>query len=58
MEEVTWRKSSRSTGGANNCVDIRADLGAVRDSKNPSTTMRIDVKEFVDFFVRNEARDA
>jgi Domain of unknown function (DUF397) len=31
----TWRSSSRS-GGSNNCVEIRGDLGAVRDSKNPN----------------------
>lgn len=35
MEErrQTWRKSSR-TQGANNCVEL-AEVGAVRDSKNP-----------------------
>lgn len=34
---ATWRKSSRSSGGSSNCVEL-ADLGegvAVRDSKNP-----------------------
>ena len=29
-----WRKSSRSNTGAN-CVEVRSDLAAVRDSKNP-----------------------
>jgi hypothetical protein len=29
-----WRKSSRS-GSGNACVEIRDDLNAVRDSKNP-----------------------
>jgi uncharacterized protein DUF397 len=34
---LIWRKSSRSSGGGNECVEV-ADLGsavAVRDSKNP-----------------------
>jgi hypothetical protein len=29
-----WRKSSKSNTGAN-CVEVRHDLAAVRDSKNP-----------------------
>ncbi len=28
-----WRKSSRSNTG--NCVEVRRDLGALRDSKQP-----------------------
>ncbi|KAA2258570.1 DUF397 domain-containing protein [Solihabitans fulvus] len=33
-----WRKSSRSQGGANNCVEVAHVPGeaAVRDSKNPT----------------------
>lgn len=31
---TSWRKSSRS-GSGNACVEIRNDLCAVRDSKNP-----------------------
>lgn len=34
----TWKKGSRSSGGANNCVELAwsgAADGAVRDSKNP-----------------------
>jgi hypothetical protein len=32
---TTWRKSSRSdTGGQ--CVEVRNDLAALRDSKNPT----------------------
>jgi hypothetical protein len=31
---MDWRKSSFSAGGGN-CVQIRQDLAAVRDSKNP-----------------------
>jgi hypothetical protein len=29
-----WRKSSKSDTGAN-CVEVRNDLAAIRDSKNP-----------------------
>lgn len=29
-----WRKSSKSNTGAN-CVEVRNDLAAIRDSKNP-----------------------
>ena len=34
-ESPTWRKSSFSSNGAD-CVEIRSDLGAIRDSKNPT----------------------
>jgi hypothetical protein len=35
-----WRKSSKSdTGGS--CVEVRNDLAAVRDSKNPAVTMPV-----------------
>lgn len=30
----SWRKSSKSTNSTN-CVEVRGDLSAVRDSKNP-----------------------
>jgi hypothetical protein len=32
---MDWRKSSFS-GGGGNCVEVRQDLTAVRDSKNPA----------------------
>ncbi|WP_184693414.1 DUF397 domain-containing protein [Saccharothrix tamanrassetensis] len=32
MTSPRWRKSSRS-GTSTNCVEVRADLSAVRDSK-------------------------
>ncbi|MEV5543232.1 DUF397 domain-containing protein [Saccharopolyspora shandongensis] len=34
---VTWRKSSRSQNGADNCVEVAclSTATAVRDSKNP-----------------------
>jgi hypothetical protein len=31
---MQWKKSSRSTN-SNSCVEVRQDLAAVRDSKNP-----------------------
>lgn len=35
MRDSRWRKSSRSdTGGS--CVEVRNDLAAIRDSKNPT----------------------
>lgn len=35
-----WRKSSYS-GADNNCVEVRRDLAAIRDSKNPGHAVRI-----------------
>lgn len=36
---MTWRKSSWSdTGG---CVEIRGDLAAIRDSKQPAAVMPV-----------------
>jgi hypothetical protein len=34
MTDQKWRKSSYSSNGAD-CVELRATLDAVRDSKNP-----------------------
>ena len=37
LTRAAWRKSSRSSGGGSNCVEIAQLSGriAVRDSKNP-----------------------
>ena len=37
MDEVRWRKSSRSVGNPEQCVEVAHldDAVAVRDSKNP-----------------------
>ncbi|HEU5475115.1 MAG TPA: DUF397 domain-containing protein [Actinophytocola sp.] len=35
---MDWRKSSFS-GDSGDCVQVRADLTAIRDSKNPSGSM-------------------
>lgn len=37
---MTWRKSSRSE--TNNCVEVRGDLKAIRDSKSPGLIMPVD----------------
>jgi hypothetical protein len=38
-----WRKSSKSNTGAN-CVEVRNDLAAIRDSKNPDgPTLTVDL---------------
>lgn len=44
-----WRKSSYSGGsGQGSCVELRGDLAAVRDSKNPSgPTLNVDVAAFL-----------
>jgi predicted nucleotidyltransferase len=37
---MTWRKSSRS-GSGGDCVEVRGDLEAVRDSKAPGVVMPV-----------------
>ncbi|MGW5050098.1 DUF397 domain-containing protein [Actinokineospora sp. NPDC004072] len=37
---MEWRRSSRS-GSAGNCVELRRDLGAVRDSKRPDAVLEV-----------------
>lgn len=39
---MDWRKSSFS-GDSGECVEIRQDLGALRDSKNPGPALDVDV---------------
>ena len=34
-EQGVWRKSSYSGGENNACVEVKYDLSAIRDSKNP-----------------------
>lgn len=43
---VSWRKSSRSQN-ASECVEIRNDLSAIRDTKNPGPSIRADVSALV-----------
>ncbi|KAA2258041.1 DUF397 domain-containing protein [Solihabitans fulvus] len=52
MNTTTWRKSSRSGQGANNCVEVAHLPGvvAVRDSKNPSgPILRFDEAALIHF---------
>lgn len=42
---MTWKKSSRSD--PTNCVEIRGDLSAVRDSKTDGPVLKIRVAELV-----------
>jgi hypothetical protein len=43
LTHATWRKSSRSAGNGGQCVEL-ANIGAVRDSKNPSgPTLSVDL---------------
>jgi hypothetical protein len=37
---MQWRKSSRS-GSTTNCVELRQDLSAVRDTKRPAVTLKV-----------------
>ncbi|PWW66704.1 DUF397 domain-containing protein [Actinokineospora spheciospongiae] len=46
---MEWRKSSRS-GNTGDCVELRQDLAAVRDSKRPGVTLpasRTAVRELI-----------
>ncbi|WP_424184878.1 DUF397 domain-containing protein [Actinokineospora sp. G85] len=37
---MEWRKSTRSTG-TSNCVELRQDLAAVRDTKRPGVVLPV-----------------
>ena len=37
---MTWRKSSRS-GSGGNCLEVRGDLEALRDSKSPTALLPV-----------------
>jgi hypothetical protein len=37
---VRWKKSSRS-GSVSDCVEVRSDRAAVRDSKHPSSQLTL-----------------
>jgi hypothetical protein len=43
LSAITWRKSSRSSGGGQGCVEVAVVPGAVaiRDSKDPDGPMHI-----------------
>jgi hypothetical protein len=47
INKTTWRKSSYS-GQQNACVELRRDLAAARDSKNPTgPSLRVDLGAFL-----------
>ena len=37
---MSWRRSSRS-GTTGNCVELRGDLAAIRDSKSPQVVLPV-----------------
>jgi hypothetical protein len=44
---MTWRSSSYS-GSDGNCVQVREDLAAIRDSKNPTgPTLAVDLSRLI-----------
>ena len=44
---MDWRKASFS-GSGGNCVEVRQDLAAIRDSKNPDgPTLAVDLSRLV-----------
>lgn len=49
MRDTGWFKSSFSGAATDNCVEVRlSDSGArVRDSKNPASTLAVDVLALV-----------
>lgn len=47
LSNAVWRKSTRSGGNGGACVEL-ANLGAIRDSKNPTgPALRVELAEFV-----------
>ncbi|UVS81903.1 DUF397 domain-containing protein [Actinokineospora sp. UTMC 2448] len=48
---MEWRKSSRSHAGSN-CVEVRQDLAALRDSKRPGGELPITVSALRDLLAR------
>jgi hypothetical protein len=52
---MMWRKSSWTDTG--NCVEIRGDLTAVRDSKDPNQTLEArGLRALISFVKRAQAR--
>ena len=60
LSAATWLKSSYSTGGGNNCVEVAIipDSVAIRDSKNPDGPVHIVSREsFRDLIARIKRGD-
>lgn len=49
MRDTGWFKSTFSTSGGDNCVEVRfdGDGARVRDSKNPAAALVVDVPAMV-----------
>lgn len=47
LSGARWRKSSASGGEGTECVELASSLGAVRDSKNPTAILPVDVRRLV-----------
>jgi hypothetical protein len=64
LSAATWRKSSRSTGGGSNCVEVArlSSCVAIRDSKNPEGVALVVslavFRELADEIRRGTAADA
>lgn len=50
-----WKKSSASANGGN-CVEVRSDRAAVRDTKNPCAEILIDVRPLISAIQRGDVR--
>lgn len=55
-----WRKSTRSTGNPNNCVEVATAhrLRAVRDSKNPTGPLLVLTSDAFGVFLNDVTHDA
>ena len=49
MRDTGWFKSTRSTSGGDNCVEVRFtdDVSRVRDSKNSNAILSVDLLALV-----------
>lgn len=49
MRDTGWFKSTFSTSGSDNCVEVRftGDVARMRDSKNPASVLSADVPALV-----------
>jgi hypothetical protein len=49
MRDTGWFKSTFSTSGGDNCVEVRfaGSASRVRDSKNPAAVLAVDVPAMV-----------
>lgn len=47
VDRPAWKKVGRSEGGANNCVEIKRQFEAVRDSKQPAAVLLVNVEPLI-----------